>query len=81
MGTSRREKLMKKIVLFAYFVTAFLGVLGSAQAQNSNRSKGICPWPGNLDGAKVAPETHKVIFENVTLPSECVALRFSVLRD
>jgi hypothetical protein len=56
--------MMKKIVRFAYFVTAFLGVLGSAQAQNSNRSKGICPWPGNLDGAKAAPETHKVIFEN-----------------
>jgi len=64
MGKSRREKLMKTIVLSAYFVIAFLGVLGSAQAQNNNRSKGICPWPGNLDGAKVAPETHKVIFEN-----------------
>ena len=64
MGTSRKEKLMKRIVLFAYFVTAFLDVLGSAQVQNNNRSKGICPWPGNLDGAKVAPETHKVIFEN-----------------
>ena len=64
MGTSRREKLMKTIVLSAYFVIAFLGVLGSAQAQNNNLSKGICPWPGNLDGAKVAPETHKVIFEN-----------------
>ena len=64
MGTSRREKLMKTIVLSAYFVIAFLGVVGSAQAQNNNRSKGICPWPGNLDGAKVAPETHKVIFEN-----------------
>ena len=64
MGKSRREKLMKTIVLSAYFVIAFLGVVGSAQAQNNNRSKGICPWPGNLDGAKVAPETHKVIFEN-----------------
>ena len=64
MATSRRKKLMKKIVLFGYLVTAVLGVLGSAQTQNSNHSKGVCPWPGNLDGAKVAPETHKVIFEN-----------------
>ena len=64
MGKSRREKLMKTIVLSAYFVIAFLGVVGSAQAQSNNRSKGICPWPGNLDGAKVAPETHKIIFEN-----------------
>jgi hypothetical protein len=30
----------------------------------TNRPQEICPWPGNLDGAKVAPETHKVIFEN-----------------
>ena len=29
-----------------------------------NRSREICPWPGNLDGAKAAPETHKIIFEN-----------------
>ena len=55
---------MKKIALLAYFVTAFLVVLGSAQAQKNNRSKGVCPWPGKLDGVKVAPETHKVIFEN-----------------
>jgi len=64
MGTSRREPFVKTIVLFAYIVTAFLGVLGSAKAQNNDRSRGVCPWPGNLDGAKVAPETHKVIFEN-----------------
>ena len=55
---------MKTIALLAYFVTAFLVVLGSAQAQKNNRSKAICPWPGKLDGVKVAPETHKVIFEN-----------------
>jgi hypothetical protein len=39
-------------------------VLGSAQARSNNRPKGVCPWPGELDGVKVAPETHKVIFEN-----------------
>src|SRR5689334_17032047 len=61
---TRREKFVKTIALLACFVTAFLIVLGSAQAQNNNRSNGICPWPGNLDGAKAAPETHKVIFEN-----------------
>lgn len=30
----------------------------------TNHPQAICPWPGNLDGAKVAPDTHKVIFEN-----------------
>ncbi|HTY25103.1 MAG TPA: hypothetical protein VMC85_18365 [Desulfomonilaceae bacterium] len=30
----------------------------------TNRAQEICPWPGNLDGAKAAPETHKIIFEN-----------------
>ena len=30
----------------------------------TNRPREICPWPGNLDGVKAAPETHKVIFEN-----------------
>jgi hypothetical protein len=30
----------------------------------TNRSQEICPWPGDLDGVKAAPETHKVIFEN-----------------
>ena len=30
----------------------------------TNRSQLICPWPGDLDGVKAAPETHKVIFEN-----------------
>jgi len=64
MSITRRERFMKTIPLLAYFVTAFLVVLGSAQAQNNNRSKGVCPWPGNLDGVKAAPETHKVIFEN-----------------
>lgn len=57
---------MKTTVAIVYFVTAFLFVLGSAQAQNKNSPKGICPWPGNLDGAKVAAETHKVIFEMST---------------
>jgi hypothetical protein len=50
--------------LLAYFVTALVVVLGSAQAQKDNPAKGICPWPGKLDGVKAAPETHKVIFEN-----------------
>jgi len=64
MSTARRERFVKKLALLAYFVTAFLLVLGSAQAQNNNRSKGVCHWPGNLDGVKAAPDTHKVIFEN-----------------
>ena len=64
MSTSRREKFVKTIALLACLVTAFLVVLGSAQAQKNNRSKGVCPWPGKLDGVKAAPETHKVIFEN-----------------
>ena len=64
MSTTRRERLVKTIALLAYLVTALMVVLGSAQAQNNNRSKGICPWPGNLDGVKAAPENHKVIFEN-----------------
>ena len=29
-----------------------------------NRSEQRCAWPGDLDGVKVAPETHKVIFDN-----------------
>ena len=64
MSKTRREGLVKTIALLAYLVTALMVVLGSAQAQKDNRSKGICPWPGNLDGVKAAPETHKVIFEN-----------------
>ena len=64
MSTTRRERFVKTIALLAFLVTALMVVLGSAQAQNNNRSKGICPWPGNLDGVKAAPETHKVIFEN-----------------
>jgi hypothetical protein len=64
MSTSFRGEIVKTIASLAYLVTAFLVVLGSAQTQNSNRSKGICPWPGDLDGVKAAPETHKVIFEN-----------------
>lgn len=63
MSSTRRERFVKTIALRVYFVTALIVVLGSAQAQN-NRSQGVCPWPGNLDGAKVAPETHKIIFEN-----------------
>ena len=59
-----KERFVKTIALLAYFVTASLVIFGSAQTQNNNRSKGICPWPGNLDGVKAAPETHKVIFEN-----------------
>ena len=64
MRTTRRERSEKTIALLAYFVTALMVVLGTAQAQNNNRPKGVCPWPGELDGVKVAPETHKVIFEN-----------------
>jgi hypothetical protein len=30
----------------------------------TNRPLQICSWPGNLDGAIVASDTHKVIFEN-----------------
>ena len=64
MSIARRERSVKTLALLAYFVTAFLVVFGSAQAQNDNGSKGICPWPGNLDGVKAAPETHSVVFEN-----------------
>jgi hypothetical protein len=64
MSITRREKFVKTIALLAYFVTAFLVVLGSAQAQNNNRSRETCSWPANLDAVKAAPETHKVIFEN-----------------
>ena len=60
----RRESVLKAIALHAYMVTAFLLVFGSAQAQNNNPSKRVCPWPGPLDSVKSAPETHKVIFEN-----------------
>jgi hypothetical protein len=55
---------VKTIALIACFVTAFLVVLGSAQAQNNSRSKEPCPWPADLDAVKAAPENHKVIFEN-----------------
>jgi hypothetical protein len=37
---SSSEKFVKTIALLAYFVTGFLVVLGSAQPQNNNRSKG-----------------------------------------
>jgi hypothetical protein len=30
----------------------------------TNQSQETCPWPENLDAAKAASETHKVIFEN-----------------
>jgi hypothetical protein len=64
MSASLRERFVKTTALLAYFCTVFLVALGSAQAQNNNLSKGVCTWPGNLDGVKAAPETHKVIFEN-----------------
>ena len=64
MSTPRRKRFVKTIAAVAYLVIALMVVLGSAQTQNHNRSKGICPWPGNLDGVKAAPENHKVIFEN-----------------
>ena len=54
---------MKTIALLSFLVTILVAA-PAAKAQINNRSKGICPWPGNLDGAKAAPETHKVIFEN-----------------
>ena len=63
MSTTRKERFLKTIALLPYFVAA-LFVFGSAQAQNNDRSKGICPWPGKLDGVIAAPETHKVMFEN-----------------
>jgi len=64
VNTTRRQRFMKTIALRVCLVAALMVVVGSAQAQNNNPSKGVCPWPGNLDGVKVAPETHKVIFEN-----------------
>src|SRR6516165_7144281 len=59
-----RGGVVKTIALLSYFVTAFLVVVGSTQAQNNNLSGETCSWPANLDGVKDAPETHKVIFEN-----------------
>jgi hypothetical protein len=52
MSITGWEKFVKTIAVPAYLVTAFLIVLGSAQAQKDNPSKGICPWPGNLDGVE-----------------------------
>jgi len=63
MNITRMNRFAKRIALLTY-VSAFLVVLGSAQAQSNNRSSETCPWPANLDGVKAAPETHKVIFEN-----------------
>ena len=63
MTPTRRKTFVRVIALLAYFVAALMVDVGSAPAQ-SNRAKGVCPWPGDLDGVKAAPETHKVIFEN-----------------
>jgi hypothetical protein len=38
MSTTRRERFVKTIALLAFLVTALMVVLGSAQAQNNNRS-------------------------------------------
>ena len=59
------REAVKTIALLSILVTIFVAA-PAAKAQNdaTNRSKGICPWPGNLDGVKAAPENHKVIFEN-----------------
>lgn len=59
-----KAPFVKTIVLLACFVAASMVVLGSDQTQNGKPSKGVCAWPGDLDGVKVASETHKVIFEN-----------------
>jgi hypothetical protein len=64
MRINAQGGFVKTIALLAYFAIAFLVVLGPAQAQKNHRSKGVCPWPGKLDGVKTSPETHKVIFEN-----------------
>ena len=54
---------MKTAVWLSFFVSAFLVVVGSIQAQTINHAGKTCPW-ANLDAVKVAPENHKVIFEN-----------------
>jgi hypothetical protein len=53
-----------KTFAFLSILVTILVAATAARAQNNNRSKGVCPWPGDLDGVKAAPETHKVIFEN-----------------
>jgi hypothetical protein len=52
---------VKTITLASVLLTVFVAA-PAAKAQNNDHSKGICPWPGTLDGVKT--ETHKVIFEN-----------------
>lgn len=64
MSATRSKGFLKTIALLAYSVTAVVAVLGFTKAQHRNRPKGVCTWPGKLDGVKAAPETHKVIFEN-----------------
>ena len=46
MSVTRRKRFVKTIALLAYFVTALMVVLGFAQAQNNNRSKGYALAPG-----------------------------------
>jgi hypothetical protein len=54
-----------KTFAFLSILVAILVAAPAARPQDkTDRSKGICTWPGNLDGVKAAPETHKVIFEN-----------------
>jgi hypothetical protein len=54
-----------KTFAFLSILVAILVAAPAARPQDkTDRSKGVCPWPGDLDGVKTAPETHKVIFEN-----------------
>jgi hypothetical protein len=55
---------VKTIALLSILVTILVAAPAAKPQNETNPSKETCPWPGNLDGAKVAPETHKVIFEN-----------------
>jgi hypothetical protein len=59
----KEREAMKTTTLISVLLTILVAA-PTAKTQNNNRPKGICPWPGDLDGVKAAPETHKVIFEN-----------------
>ncbi len=55
---------MKTFAFLSILVTILVAAPAARPQDKTNRSQGVCPWPGDLDGVKAAPETHKVIFEN-----------------
>ena len=57
-------KVASSLLLWALFASIALGQSTAPISGQGDRSQETCPWPADLDGAKAAGKTHKIIFEN-----------------